>query len=326
MTQKKTTSYYQALTLVPLCLGLIGCNQNQCCYDEVICQSYVHPYGLEISGREWCDQGSSGEVITKLKDGRIVREHYEGGCLEGDVCTTYPHREIPETVETYQSGRLVKEKQHYASGLPSTETEYVSETEVIIREYYDQGTPKSVERFTQGRLQQGKYYNLSQNVESGVEDFYGKRTTRDVYGQLLSIDTIKDGLMTSSMTYHPNGMPEAETSYRDGLVHGIRKTFLPGGEPHALEEWNSGFQSGTTNVFDNGEKIAEIQYDRGKKHGLERRFRDETIVVEEISWQNDIRHGPTFRYVDGSVITDWYFNGNPVSKAVYDKRSSFLRN
>ena len=306
-------------------LLLSSCNCRRQICDEVVCERYVHPYGLEISGDEWCRQGSCGEVLTTRKDGVCEKKRYKDGHLDGETTYSFPHKEAVEKVETYQEGRLLKEQRNFSSGMPREAVEYPAEGEKIVRDWYDHGGLKSVEHFSGNRLKQGKYYNASNNVESSVENFYGKRTLRDDYGQLESVDVIEDGFLTSRTSYHTTGVPDAVTPYHRGSIHGMRKTFLPGGEPHTIEQWESGYQHGKTTVYEDGEKVAEIPYEGGRKNGLERRFKDESVVIEEISWQDGQRHGPTFRYVDGQVFTDWYFNGQKVSKAVYDKRTALLR-
>ena len=105
-----------------------------------------------------------------------------------------------------------------------------------------------------------------------------------------------------------------------GLIHGTRKTFLPSGEPLTFEQWQHGAANGVTVVYEQGEKVAEVPYVNGQKNGLECRFVNEVAIVEEIHWQDDMRHGPSIRYVEGQSFTDWYLNDSKVTKAYYDQR------
>ena len=77
-------------------------------------------------------------------------------------------------------------------------------------------------------------------------------------------------------------------------------------------------QHGKTTLFRGGEKYAEVPYVYGKKHGIERRYRDGNAVVEELTWENDLLHGPYHTYLNGNVKTEWYFYGDRVSKATFD--------
>lgn len=321
----KSISYRHLLLALPLSLLAVACCRNSCCDRMVVCETYVHPYGLEMSESEWCRQGACGDVITTRKDGVTINRSYANGELNGQATYTFPYRQTIETIETYGSGRLVKITHYFSSGVVREESEHITPNERITKVNYDQGSPQSIEHFLGDKLMKGSYYNLKEVVESSVDEYSGKSTRRDIYGQLLSVDTVEDGVVVSSTTYHPNGMPEAITPFQDGIVHGQRKTFLPGGEPYTVEEWADGLQNGTTFVYQNGEKVTEIPYVNGAKTGVERHFRNDEEVVEEISWANDVQHGPTKRYVDGKVITDWYFNNAQVSKPVYDNRCNLLQ-
>ena len=77
-----------------------------------------------------------------------------------------------------------------------------------------------------------------------------------------------------------------------------------------------------TITFRGGEKFSEVPYYQGKKHGVEKRFRDGKIIVEEISWENDLMHGPYHTFVNSNLKTEWYLYGEKVSKAVYSQGMS----
>lgn len=312
------------LATIPLLLTTVGCIRKPC-RDDVVCATYVHPYGLEISCDEWNRQGSSGDVIVTNKEGVTIKKVFQKGVLDGEVTYSFPFRDSVETVEIYDHGRLTKEARYYSSGVVKSELEYPAEGEHILKTFYDQGAPKSEEHFVGDKLMTGTYFNSNHLVESRVENYFGKRTLRDIYGQLISVDTIEDGVMAASTTYHPNGMPEATTPYVNGVVHGQKKTFLPGGEPYSVELWEEGVQNGITIFYEDGEKIAEVPYYQGRRNGIEKRFRNNAQVVEEIGWLNDSRHGPTRRYVEGKVVIDYYFHGTPVTKGVFDKRSAMMQ-
>ncbi len=313
----------QLLLIIPIAILATSCGRSQCCND-IVCETYVHPYGLAVSSDEWCRQGACGEVITTRKDGVVVKRSFQSGVVDGQVTETFPHRETLESTKVYSRGKVVKECHNYSSGSPRVEIEHVAPNEQIVKSYYDQGTLKSVEYQQGNRIAKGTYYNLAEAVESSVEDFNGKSTKRDIYGQLLSVDTIEDGVVASSTTYHINAMPDAITPYKNGVIHGSRKTFLPGGEPYTIEEWQAGQQHGMMQHFQDGEKVAETPFFRGNREGVERHFRGDE-VVEEISWHAHRRHGPTNRYIEGQVVTDWYFNGTAVTKAIFDKRAALLQ-
>ncbi len=305
-----------SLVLFSICVSVTSCYRDRC-RDEVVCETYVHRYGLAIPASEWSEQGKTGQVVTTLKDGITVKKNYAKGQLEGETTYSLPHRETVARSETYANGRLVREEEFFPSGLTRSQTDHEQSTK---RHYYNQGALRCVENTSGANLIRGKYYDLNENVESSVDNGEGKITLRDDYGQLIAVCAVVDGVVVEKTTFHPNGMPHVIEPYKNGEVHGIRKTFLPGGEPLTVEQWQHGVPNGITVIYEQGEKAAEVPYINGKKNGLECRFVNEVIVVEEIKWQDNMRHGPSTRYIEGKAFTDWYLNDNKVSKGYYDQR------
>ncbi|HRD54997.1 MAG TPA: hypothetical protein PLC42_01230, partial [Parachlamydiaceae bacterium] len=154
--------------------------------------------------------------------------------------------------------------------------------------------------------------------EAIVADGFGTRVQRDVYGQILSRDTIENGEMVLSTNFYPNGAPKELTPYRNGLIHGELKTYLPGGEPGTLEIWADNQKNGSTIVYENGEKFAIVPYIADIKQGIEKRFRNGMELIEEICWFNDQRHGPTHIYVGDITRTDWYYQDRLVTEKTFD--------
>lgn len=305
-----------------LFLGAVGtsCQQRPCYSDNVICETYVHRYGVEMQPSEWLDHGESGKVVSTLRDGVTVTKNFNNGVLDGEVKSTFPHRETVEKIQTYDKGRLVREQTFYLSGVPRAEVDYSDPPTVITKTFFDQGTPRSIETVEEGQLVEGKYYNLSGNVETGVQDGFGKRTNRDEFGQLVSVDSIKDGVMLLRTTYHSNGIPSSQTPYRQGIISGTVKTFMPAGDPKTIEQWTNGIQDGMTVEFEDGEKAAEVPYIGGVRSGVEKRFSDGgNKIVEEITWVRNQRHGPAYRYVNGQIVEEWYLRGQKVNKATFDR-------
>lgn len=68
-----------------------------------------------------------------------------------------------------------------------------------------------------------------------------------------------------------------------------------------------------------GEKVAEVPYIRGKKNGIEHRYRDGTQLVEEVAWKDNIQHGQRKFYVDGETKTEWYHEGEVVSRTTFER-------
>lgn len=306
--------YY--FTLIPFVL-LFSCGRQ--CDQNVVSETYVHKYGLELPAEDWSDRGEHGLVIRTLANGVKVCEVYNAGVLDGDCTYTYPHSEIIERVESYSMGGLFKVVQNSSSGAPAKEIRYLSPTERTVTVWYGNGTPQSIEKYNDINLISGEYYTTANQIESTVENGEGIRVIRDAYGQLVSRDTISGGDMVMSTTFYPNGTIYAVTPYVRGIVQGQKRTFLPSGEPITVEEWKNNQQSGLTEVFVNGERVGTVPYVSGMKEGIERRYRNGNQVVEEISWHRDQRYGPSTTYVEGNVKTDWYIKDTQVSKPTYDQ-------
>jgi len=308
--------------LLPVSLVILttGCTQNSCDNgDCVVAQTYVHRYGVEVPQDSWTESGQCGQVITSLASGVNVTKNYEEGKVQGEVTYSFPHSEAIQKVETHVEGNLHKEVVNYPSGMPMKETRFDSATEQTVTWWYENSSPKGSERYVNGALVHGDYYNYSHQLESKIEDGQGTRISRDPYGLLLSTDQFQNGYQVSSIVYYPNGAPKESIPYARGAIEGQKKTFLPGGEPNTAETWVNGKQNGLTIIYQNGEKYAEVNYVNGQKDGVEKRYRDGSILAEEISWRADQLFGPSSTYVNGVKTTNWFYQGRPISKAVYER-------
>lgn len=314
------------LGMATAALVLSGCAaQRETMPYEVAEQTYVHKYGTTVPSHDWVSRGEHGKIISKLNNGVTVTNSYASGVLDGDSLYTFPYSEVVEHVETYVQGTLVKNATFYPHGAPYEETIYNPDYSRNFIVWYENGSPKGTESYDQtGLLVNAEYFDPNHKKDSWVSNGEGSRIVRDQYGQILSKDTINDGLMTLRTTFHQNGIPKGFFPFRGGAIEGELKTFLPGGEPSSVEQWVGGKQNGLTVVFQNGEKYAEILYVDGVKTGVERHFRDGEVVVEEITWAADRKHGPSTKYIGTTTKTDWYFQGKPVSKGNFESMGGVL--
>ncbi|MBN4066530.1 hypothetical protein JYU14_00395, partial [Simkania negevensis] len=282
-------------------------------------QTFLYKYGVPVSEREWNTRGKIGKVITTLNNGITISRSYSKGVLEGDTTQTFPHTNTVESIKTYENGTLIKEKINFVSGAPMREINHPSSAESVVTIWYNSGSPSSIEYYNNNRLISGEYFNVRNEVESTVAEGNGTRANRDPFGSLLSRDSFTEGRITESITYHDDNTPSSITPYYENIVHGTKKTFYLNGSPKTIEEWSNGRQSGLTTLFKNGVKVAEINYRRGKKDGIERRFDEYANLIAEINWINDERHGATNTFFSGEVTTDWFLENYPVSKLTYDQ-------
>jgi len=301
-----------------LALLSTGC-QKQCCESDCyVDQQYYHKYGAPLQPDDWCQRGSNGQVITTLRDGVVCKQTYANGELHGESTYTYPNSQQVQRVEVHSNDQLVKQNSFHVSGIPEKSVEYSTPDIRTETTWYESGHPRSIEKYKNGFLISGEYFNTQNLRDSWVNEGNGERLTRDPYGTFLSLDTFRGGQLVSQTLYYPNKTPKEIIPFQNGQVHGERKTYYPGGDPMTIEGWANGLQNGTTIIFQNGEKYAEVPYVAGKKNGVERRFRDGSVVTQEITWVNDKMHGPMYTYVGESTQTDWYYNGRLTTRSNFE--------
>lgn len=320
------TKFIQFVFAIYLSCLTTACVQNKVDKD-VVQRTYMHKYGVPIGQKEWKEFGKNGQIITVLKSGVTVAKSYENGILNGKTTYSFPYSETIEKVELYENAQLIKETHHYATGTPKWEIHYLPDEAKSVTNWFESTTPQSKELYKSDLLETGKYYNDVNELESRVDEGNGARIQRDSQGTLVAEDTIENGVMVLQSRFYPNGDPKSITPYQKGVVHGERKTYLVGGVPNTIEQWENDKQHGLTVTFRNGEKYSSLFYVNGKKHGLERRYADNgEKVVEEITWHQNIKHGPVNLYpVDGKKQIDWYYKGRLVNKMVFDDLSEHVR-
>lgn len=302
---------------IAILLLTAGCNSGY--REDVVCETYVHRYGVELPPEEWSERGQHGQVVSTLKDGVTVSRTYDSGVLHGETTHTFPHRDTIQKREIYDQGILTQEFLCHSNGLPYKQTIHTAPARQSTIVWYDSGAPQCKEEYENGMLVQGEYFTLNNSQETFVTNQNGTRICRDPYGELEHVDEIKNGQIQVRTTYHPNGTPSAITPYINGQPEGQKRLFLPDGQPKAIETWVKGQQHGATTLFENGEKCGELPYVYGKIHGTEYRYRDDgKVIVSETSWMQGRKHGPSYAYVGDVKKTDWYYKGRLVNKQTYD--------
>jgi len=309
----------QILGISSLALLLTACAQNSSEDNYVIEQTYVHKYGVAVPSDFWTASGEHGSVVSTMNNGVVVTHSYNSGLLEGDTTYSYAHSSQIQKSETYSQGTLVKETEYYFEGSPKSQIAYDSPLGMrTVSSWYLSGTPRSIEQYAGDQLVNGQYYTSNNQIDSRVENSAGTRLLRDDHGLLLATDTIADGQNSFRTTYHANGSPNEQITFKNGLKDGTIKSCFPGGEPASVETWCAGQQTGITTLYQHGEKFAEVPYVNGVKQGVEKRYRDGNVLVLEISWNNDLQNGPMKTYVGDSYTTAWYYKGMPTTKTDYE--------
>lgn len=310
--------YVRYLLLATAALLVSSCNQSKSAH--VVKQAYVHKYGVPLAKETWDSQGRSGQIITTKRDGVVITESFEFGQLHGDTTFSFPHSKRIHKLQTYLHGSLGKDVENYPSGLPMREETYKDSLTTITR-WYESGIPQLVELYETNSLLKGEYFNTDHELESEVAKGEGMRVRRDAFGNLLSKDTIEDGELVLRSTFFNNGDPHELIPFAANEVHGQKKIFSMGGMPKSLESWVMGSQEGLTTLYENGQKVIEVTFHNGQRDGVEKRYREDDIIVEEVSWKDGKKHGPKKVYVEGEVTTNWYHEDQLVNRTMFLQRN-----
>lgn len=310
------TKIFTLFGLMTFLLSSCGDSQSN---DTVVSQRYIHKYGYAVSQEEWEEKNYPGQIITHLNTGVTITATYEDGILHGPTTYTYPHSQTVERYCLYNQGNKVKETSYDPAGMPVEEWIQLSPTRYSIAKWYSEGSPMLVEEYVGLELLEGQYYTLTNDLESRIERGVGLRTRRDRNGVLNAKELFEQGYALKKETYYPTGSPESIAYYYRDHLHGEKRTFAQSGEPLSIEEWVNGQLHGKSTYFKNGNRYLEISYLYGQKNGMERHYLDGDILSQEISWENDQKHGPSIFYADETSEQEWFYGGELVSKHKYDE-------
>jgi len=308
-----------ALLVFASAVLMTGCRTHSQYHHDVVKETYFHKYGVPVAKADWENQGKDGQIVSLRKDGVTISASYSKGILDGPTSYSFPNSSTIQRVETYSNAQLVARRENYLSGVPVKEEIYENNALTQLTRWYEDGTPQATEYYQNTFMVSGEYRTPLNVVESRVVDGHGTRIVRSNEGDLLSKDIVKNGQMIERVTYFSNGDPATVAPFQSGVIHGTRLTFLQGGLPNTVEQWVQGIQEGTTIVYQNGEKFAEVPYSNGYKNGIERRFRDGELLVEEVTWKDNAKHGQRKVYVGGETQIEWYHNNELVSRTTYER-------
>ncbi|MCH9632733.1 MAG: hypothetical protein S4CHLAM6_10730 [Chlamydiae bacterium] len=307
--------YFPTFIALTLCVLSACGNPN----NNAISTLFIHKYGTTLTEHDWTARGGNGQIVTNCKDGTTITENYVENELEGKTCYSFPHSSVTSKEENYRQGHLLSETLHFTSGVPKQKIEYISDGERHLTTWFENGGPRSLEKFVDERLESGEYYTSSNDLESSIKAGVGTKVERNTYGEFLAKIEYKNGEKHLMTTYHPNGDPKVITSFQNGKVHGLKKFFHINGIPNRFEEWAHGTQQGNTVVYRDGQPYSELQYVAGMKNGLETIMNDHGNVVQEVTWKNDLMHGVKKLYINDTVRLEWFYKGKKVSHSDFEK-------
>lgn len=300
---------------------LAGCHKGNGEKLVVVEERYIHQYGMEIGANEWQTRGRNGQVIATLENGVIVAKQYSCGKLEGESTYTFPHSSTIEHVDSYEGNVLLKTVYNDQAGHPKEEVRHLGGNTKNVTSFYDSHAPRCKEFYQDDYLTSGEYFTYDTRLESRIDHGSGIKILRQADGSLVGDAVYENGKLVKETYFHPNGNPKEMIPYnKEGMIEGVKRTYLINGEPNSIEEWSQNQLNGKTTLFKNGEKFAEVPYSWGKKEGVERRYKDGSILAEEITWEKDRIHGPHHSYFGTNTRTEWYMQGQRVTRAVFDQQ------
>lgn len=281
--------------------------------DQIVSQTFVHKYGFETTAKDWEAREQDGQVVSVLKNGVKVTKSFENGILHGLTTYTFPHSLIVEKQQLFDEGVLLKEQINDALGMPIREEVYEFGNRTIVTLWDDKGVPLSIEEYDDELLMEAKYYTSEHELDASVACGNGERVKRDRTGLLISRDGIRNGVMVTRTTFHPNGNTHTISQYDNYQLHGKQLKFTASGKPLMELNWCNNVLNGDKIVYRNGKKIAVIPYVLGKKEGTELHYDDLGFLTAEIQWRNDKKHGLTQMHTEDSTDSEWFFNGQTVN-------------
>ncbi|PIS01794.1 MAG: hypothetical protein COT84_00260 [Chlamydiae bacterium CG10_big_fil_rev_8_21_14_0_10_35_9] len=282
--------------------------------SEVISQTYVHKYGFNLTEKEWNERDQDGQIITVLEDKTVITQSYENGVLHGLSTKTYPNSNIIFTEKLYDQGILLKEIINDEKGIPVKEEAYEFDDRKVITRWYANGAPMSIEEYDSNLLVEGSYFDLSNELESSIEEGTGMRVKRDRQGVLQIHDTLENGIVTVRKTYHPNGQLQSESHFVNNQLHGPQTKYTVTGKPLLEQYFHNGALDGLKKQYRNGKKVLEIPYVMGQKNGVEKHYDLDGTLTAEIPYENNIKHGRSRYQSEDFSDLIWHFRGKPVTR------------
>lgn len=301
-----------------LMLTVVGCRARPAPAEESVASTYYHPYGFALSQDEWARRGQSGKVVSSLKGGAVETIGFENGLRHGNCEWTLPYSNIVSRSCVYDHGKLVQDCEHYPNGSPKRQVTYLSHQEREVLAWYPDGVPQAEEHWEGDRLTEGKYLSHEGEVQTCVTGGKGQRFEHEG-ARLSAKEQYSEGWRLMREEIYPSGQIAVRMHYDEGKQHGDVERFDAKGAVVLREDWVAGQRDGFVIEYLNGDKIAEIPYTQGHKHGQEKRYRTGELI-ETLEWVDGKKLGPHKMYVNGDVVKiEYYYYDIPVSKVAYEK-------
>ena len=154
--------------------------------------------------------------------------------------------------------------------------------------YYESGCPQAIRTHIQGE-ESGTwtyFYDSTQQIAWEMNFYMGEKNGKDVYMK-------------------PNGDTTKEETYKNGLLHGVKKSYYKGSKIFKEATYANGLLDGSFKLYNNqGIVIEEVTYKQGKKNEVSKYFYDDGVLLRTENWSMGVKNGEfkTF-YYQGHVQT-----------------------
>ena len=222
------------------------------------------------------------------------------------LMTSYGLRSFEEVVEKHDNGnvRKIEVRRFHDSSLTQVKTFHSNKTrESVIKYKKDKKHGKYKTWANNGTLTStGRYKN---DLLNGVlKTFY---TDRVLESKVNMLNGKKHGAYTK---YFAKGKVQIKEFYRQDTAIGVWERYH---SPGKIQEQNSCHSAETQGFIKqwnkNGVLIYKVSCKSGKKHGNEEfYYRTSGNLRQKISFENNIRHGPTIFYLDNGDSTVFNFD------------------
>lgn len=221
----------------------------------------------------------------------VEKGSYSGGRKNGmftkytasgklDSETPYTYGRVDGVVKTYYiDGSLQKEKgwKNGSEHGPDRAWKY-GETEPTHDWNFTDGA-KDGRQFTRVRSNQSEYFQV-EYYKNGV--LSGEYSETWANGNIRKKGSYENGKAVGVWVSHRlDGKQDGYMTFREGLKHGLGKTFFDDGTVESTTEWANDKREGVERRFDyeSGELSSEFRYSDGERHGAyTRRYSDGTVT------------------------------------------------
>lgn len=185
-------------------------------------------------------------------------------------------------------------------------TKYVSK--LIVEDYYGDGKKEEEEA-----------------VSEGTQPAYpSARAAASVRPKAVALEEdYKEGRLDGAFKeFFPNGNVKREVRYMNGKLNGLFRTYYENGQIEQEAVYQDGQIEGMYRSFyEGGDLHQEKSYIHGKLNGVYRAIDEHEIPFFEISYKDDIQHGPDKIYDQKGVLQylDTYQEGILINRKTYDE-------